>query len=338
MVESALILPVVMFIIFAIIEGSLMVAGISSASYWTNRAAQGVADAGVDPVRGDAAAIAAVHKSLLATTQLFVVDEIDIVEAGPDGQPAGGTTRFMDRYDLNGTPLPLPPPSGGVSSQPWVRRDASPANAQYAAVVVKYHYRYRAGILGRQLDLTSTGVARLQPQSSPQPLLDQAPPVALADAAVAPLRHSTCQGHNGSATLVGFVYVVPNPDARGGFFIHVNVRKSEFDPNDPSTDRIRSQHYNVYIYPAGGVPPTGCGPGNPNPVLAGTSTDAVVDTDADGNGDAQVLIPRAQLIQFPGVFAAPSTFTVELGAPTTKRLRFDALVDEITSDVVRAPA
>jgi hypothetical protein len=338
LVESALILPVVLFIIFGIIEGGLIVAGLQSANFWSNRGAQDLAQTGVDPVKGDEAALTAVRQSLLASTQLFVVDAIEVRPVTPDGQPVStaGPPNFgstpVDRFDLGGNQLPR-----GLNEVPWVARNASPANADYGGVIVHYHYRYRAGILGRQLDLTSIGVARLVTQSSIPPLLDPVPPSRVPTNAFANLRHADCQGHNASATLVGFVYVVPGSDARGGFFIHINLRKSQFAASDPTTDRLRNQHYQVYLYPADkGIPPTGCGRGDPNPVLAGTSADAVLDTDADGNGDAQLLIPQAQVAQYSWL-KAPGTFTVELGSPSTKRLRFDALDDEITSDVVQAP-
>jgi hypothetical protein len=335
MVESALILPVVLFIIFGIIEGGLIVAGLQSANFWTDRGAQDMAQTGADPVKGDAAAVKAVSRSLLATTQLFVVDAIEVRPVSPDGQPistATPNTTPVDRYDIAGNVLPR---SG--NEVPWVARNANPATADYGGVIVRYHYRYRAGILGRQLDLTSVGVARLVTQASIPPLLDPIPPSRVPANAFATLRHADCQGHNASATPVGFVYVVPGGDARGGFFIHINVRKSEFAPGDPTADRLRNQHYQVYLYPADkGIPPTGCGRGDPNPVLAGTSADAVVDTDADGNGDAELLIPQVQVAQYQWL-KAPGTFTVELGSPSTKRLRFDTLDDEMTSDVVLAP-
>lgn len=317
LLESAFILPIVLFLLFGIIEGGLIVGGLSSAGYWTNIAARDTAEDAAAATKGDPRALAAINRSLLGTTRLFEVDEVDVEHVNPDGTGVGwgpwGWGAEISRYRLDGGRIP---PQWWLE-RPWDNRDANPASPQFARVTVKYHYRFKAGILGKQLDFTSSFVSRLQPTRDNQAVTDIAPPLDIARQQFGLLRHANCQANLPAAPVSGFVYA--RRETHGGLtelYLEIKVRATEqgLGPPDAQAGRLQNQKYRVYLYPS-------CDPKRNNPVLAGTNDDATVLTDGEGNGDATIRIPKVQEVAFPEMFGPPiplirplGTFTVEPAA------------------------
>jgi hypothetical protein len=160
MVEFAVAVPILFFVLFAVLEGSLAMFTINSARYAAGEAARQLAESGTDP-NADSSALQLIRTGPFGVTSLATVTEIDIYKAllQSNGRLSQDTAN-VNRYDLNGNPLIAPP-------WPPSARSARNGSSDYLGVSVKYRYNWLSGRLlaSGPLPLTQDFYVRIEPQS-----------------------------------------------------------------------------------------------------------------------------------------------------------------------------
>jgi Flp pilus assembly protein TadG len=161
MVEFAAAVPVLFFVLFAVLEGSLAMFTINSARFAVGEAARQVGESGTDP-SADSSAVQLIRTGVFGATSLATVTEIDIYRAtlNANGRPVQDTTN-VNRYKLDGsaisTPVPWPPSA----------RSARNGSSDFVGVTIKYQYNWISGRLlaSGPVMLTQDFYVRIEPQS-----------------------------------------------------------------------------------------------------------------------------------------------------------------------------
>ena len=146
-----MVLPLLFFIIFAIIEGSFLVFSLETANYGAQAAVDALAQAGQSPTADTQALL--VIRNAIGQTHLAVVDQIDIEDVSAGGSPLG----FSNHYRLDGTAI-------GKLGWPPASRNVEECCADFVKVTIRLTYQYRSGLLGRAPGLTATAMGRLEPR------------------------------------------------------------------------------------------------------------------------------------------------------------------------------
>ena len=164
LVEFVLVAPVLLFLFFASLEGSLLVFSVGTFRY---AAAQGasVAAAGGQSATADTDAIAAINNGPAGNTNLGQITEFDVqceAETGTAGAlvPCSAFPT-ADRYGPSGAALNAP-----VPWPPSVRNVVN-GKSDFLGLTIHYNYQFRSGsLLGvSALQLTQTYHVRLEPQT-----------------------------------------------------------------------------------------------------------------------------------------------------------------------------
>jgi Flp pilus assembly protein TadG len=158
MVEFALVAPIILFLFFGVIEGSLLVLTMGA---FRNAAAQAaILDAELgNATNADTQAVQAVLTGP-GVTALAKVTEIDIYRLTPQsgGQLSVDASNY-NKYPQNGTGSTVPwPPSV---------RNVRNGFSDFLGVTVSYTYQWKSGSLlgAAPLQLTQNFYARLEPES-----------------------------------------------------------------------------------------------------------------------------------------------------------------------------
>ena len=158
--EFALVLPVLLTIILGVIDGGLLMFSVGTARYAASEGSRAAAALGTQGT-ADSQIVASI-RTVVTTTHLFNVSEIDIYKLNQDGN--GNLTpdpTLYNRYALDGTPL--------VSPEPWpaTRRNVGNGTSDFIGVTVKYSYTWKAGIFMPfgAVNATAESDVRLEPQS-----------------------------------------------------------------------------------------------------------------------------------------------------------------------------
>ncbi|MFN2465590.1 MAG: TadE family protein [Candidatus Dormibacteria bacterium] len=168
MVETALVLPLVFFIIFGTVEGGLVIFSMETAHFGAQEAAQSLADAGQQTGANDEA-LKILRHNVGGGTSLVEVQEVDIEKVN-EGTPAPACPDravAMERFRFDsGTKIPNGP---GCPDYPEGKaRNTDLCCSDTIRVVVVFSYRWRSGLLGAAnagLSFNVSATARLQPQT-----------------------------------------------------------------------------------------------------------------------------------------------------------------------------
>ena len=159
-VEFALVLPVLLFLLFAILEGSLLLFVVGSARFAAGEAAREASEAG-NAVDADQRIVLQVRKSAMGTTSLARVTSVEIYKLNeqPDGSLLKDLSK-VNRYQLDGTP---------IGSIPWPAssRNVTNGTMDFIGITVIFRYDWKSGTLlslGPFLSNQSFYI-RLEPQS-----------------------------------------------------------------------------------------------------------------------------------------------------------------------------
>ena len=138
-VEFALVSFVLFFLIFAVLDGSLLLFTVGTARFAAGEGARVAAERGNVPTT-DQQIVDSVRQTALGTTRLSIVNEIDVYRLNQDG--AGNLTvdpAHYNRYRLDGTPI-------GSISWPATTRNIQNGTSDFAGVTVNYTYYWKSGI------------------------------------------------------------------------------------------------------------------------------------------------------------------------------------------------
>ena len=150
--------PILLFILFAVLEGSLLVFTMGAFRYAASQGAIQVAELG-NATDADTQAVQVIGNAP-GVTGLATVTEVDIYHLNPQ---SNGTFTVdgseYNKYNLNGSTISVTwPPSA---------RNVRTGFTDYFGVSIQYKYQWKSGrLLGTTpLQLTQTIYARLEPES-----------------------------------------------------------------------------------------------------------------------------------------------------------------------------
>ena len=157
-VEFALVAPILLFLFFAVLEGSLLVFTMGAFRYAASQGAIQDTELG-NASNADTQAVQVIRTSP-GVTSLATVTEVDIyrVNQGASGQLTADGSAY-NKYRLDGTAISVTwPPSG---------RNVRSGFSDFLGVTISYTYQWKSGkLLGATpLQLKQTFYARLEPQS-----------------------------------------------------------------------------------------------------------------------------------------------------------------------------
>lgn len=159
MVEFALVVTTLFFLVFAILDGSLLLFTVGTARFAAGEGARVAAERG-NVANTDQQIVAVIAGTALGTTKLSVVNEIDIFRLTEDG--AGNLivdNAHYNRYHLDGSQI------GGIS-WPASTRNIQNGTSDFAGVTIQYTYYWKSGIFSPAppVNLSATFLIRLEPQ------------------------------------------------------------------------------------------------------------------------------------------------------------------------------
>jgi Flp pilus assembly protein TadG len=158
MVEFSLVAMALLFLIFACLDGSLLIFSVGTGRFAAGEGARIAAERG-NASGTDAEILDAVRKTALGTTTLAQVTEVDIYRLNEDSS-GNLTTDYShyNKYRLDGT----------VLQQTWppTTRNVTSGSSDFAAVQVFFTYRWKSGIFAPAppVSLNSLFEIRLEPQ------------------------------------------------------------------------------------------------------------------------------------------------------------------------------
>jgi hypothetical protein len=160
MTEFALVSPVLLLILFGVLESGLLLFSVGSARFAAGEAARQEAESG-NAANADSLSIGVVRGTALGTTNLAQVQRIDIYKLQEGG---GGALTVVpgtiDSYNLDGS---------ARNSIPWPSssRDVKNGESDFLGVTIYYRYNWKTGIFlfAGPLNLNQSFAIRLEPQT-----------------------------------------------------------------------------------------------------------------------------------------------------------------------------
>jgi Flp pilus assembly protein TadG len=159
LVEFALVAPVLVFILFAILEASLLLFTVGSARFAAGDAARLESEAGTN-TDADSSSVTLIRTGPFGLTRLATVTSIDVqrMVLQSNGTLVADASK-KNSYLLDGTAISVTWPPGA--------RNVRSASSDYLALTINYQYAWLSGrLLGAgPLSLTQTFDVRIEPQS-----------------------------------------------------------------------------------------------------------------------------------------------------------------------------
>jgi Flp pilus assembly protein TadG len=160
MTEFALVTPILLFMLFAVLEGSLLLFVVGSARFGAGEAAREASEAG-NAVDADQRIVTQVRQSAIGTTSLAKVTSVEIYKLNeqPDGTLVKDAVK-INRYLLNGTAI-------GSIAWPSSTRNVTNGNMDFLGITVNFRYDWKSGVLVAAGPFLSnqTYYIRLEPQT-----------------------------------------------------------------------------------------------------------------------------------------------------------------------------
>ena len=158
--EFALVSPVLLLILFGILEASLLLFGVGTARFAAGEGARQESESG-NAATADTLSIGVIRATALGTTNITQVQSIDVYRLTQAGN--GVLTQDMantNRYRLDGSPI------GATPWPPSARNVTNGAN-DFLGITVHYRYNWKTGIFifAGPLDLQQSFYIRLEPQT-----------------------------------------------------------------------------------------------------------------------------------------------------------------------------
>ncbi len=204
MVEFALVAPVFLFVIFAMIDGGFLLFSVNAVDQATTVGSNSIAALGKASLADITSMQRMAASSSLGATSLITISEIDVeklqtnlsgdgfyvhgdgtpmIQIGCSGGPSGvdGSNECINKYKVVGygaSPTITVFNGGQYTSQcasgdpsgcpPWppAARDVYNGQSDFVALKITYTYRFFTGI-APQATLTTTKTFRLEPQNAP---------------------------------------------------------------------------------------------------------------------------------------------------------------------------
>lgn len=158
--EFALITPILLFMLFAVLEGSLLLFVVGTARFGAGEGAREASEAG-NAVDADQRIVLQVRESAIGTTSLAKVTSIEVYKLNeqPDGTLLRDPVK-VNRYQLDGTAI-------GPIAWPPSTRNVTNGNMDFLGITVNFRYDWKSGVLLAAGPFISnqTYYIRLEPQT-----------------------------------------------------------------------------------------------------------------------------------------------------------------------------
>ena len=160
MTEFALVAPVLLLLLFGVLESGLLLFSVGTARFAAGEGARQEAESG-NAAAADALSLGVVRGTALGTTNLAQVQRIDIYKLQQQGN---GTLTVVpnttDSYNLDGS---------ARNSIPWPSsaRDVKNGESDFLGVTIYYRYTWKTGLFlfFGPLNLNQSFAIRLEPQT-----------------------------------------------------------------------------------------------------------------------------------------------------------------------------
>jgi hypothetical protein len=157
--EFALVAPILLLLLFAVLEGGFLLFTVGTARFAAGEAARQLSEDG-NAASADQNALAVIRKTGLGTTSLGTVTKVDIYRLNqqPDGSLTVDPAHF-NSYQIGGAPL-------GAITWPSITRDIKNGEMDFLGITVYYRYNWKTGFFngGSPLQLNHAIYIRLEPQ------------------------------------------------------------------------------------------------------------------------------------------------------------------------------
>jgi Flp pilus assembly protein TadG len=159
MVEFALVAPVMLFLLFGVIESSLLLFAVGSAHFAAEEGTRVAAQLG-NATNADTAAIQAVRTGSFGQTTVASITRVDIYRLQ---QQSNGTltkdNAHINSYHPDGTPISV--------TWPPATRNVTSGQCDFLGLTIFYQYTWKSGVLlfGNTMSLTQAFDVRLEPQT-----------------------------------------------------------------------------------------------------------------------------------------------------------------------------
>lgn len=160
MAEFALAAPVLLFLLFGVLEGGLLMFSVGSARLAAGEAARQLSESG-NAANADTLTLQVIRGTALGTTNLAQVSHVDIYHMvqQPNGSLAVDSSLY-NSYNLDGTPI-------GLVNWPPTSRNVTNGQSDFVGVTIYYTYRWKSGMLlsANAMNLQQAMYVRLEPQT-----------------------------------------------------------------------------------------------------------------------------------------------------------------------------
>jgi len=158
--EFALVFPILLFLLFGVLEGSLLLFVVGSARFGAGEGAREASEAG-NAVDADQRIVLQIRESAIGTTTLAKVTSIEVYKLNE--QPDGTLTKDpvkVNSYKLDGTQI-------GPINWPSSSRNVTNGTMDFLGITLNYRYVWKSGgLLGAGPYIgTQSFYIRLEPQS-----------------------------------------------------------------------------------------------------------------------------------------------------------------------------
>jgi TadE-like protein len=158
--EFALVSPVLLLVLFGILESGLLLFSVGSARFAAGEAARQEAESG-NAAAADSLTVSVIRGTAIGTTRIAQVQRIDVYKLN---EQSNGTLTVapgtVDSYNLDGS---------ARNSIPWPSssRDVKNGESDFLGVTIYYRYTWKTGIFlfAGPLDLNQSFAIRLEPQT-----------------------------------------------------------------------------------------------------------------------------------------------------------------------------
>jgi Flp pilus assembly protein TadG len=159
MTEFALVAPVLLLLLFSVLEGSFLLFTVATARFATGEAARQLSEDG-NSASADQNALAVIRRTALATTSLGTVNHVDIyrLNQSEEGALTVDAAHF-NSYRIDGTPI-------GAINWPPASRNITNGQMDFVGVTIYYQYNWKTGFFSAagNLRLNNAVYIRLEPQ------------------------------------------------------------------------------------------------------------------------------------------------------------------------------
>jgi Flp pilus assembly protein TadG len=160
--EFAVVLPILFFLLFGVMEGGLLMFSVGTARIAAGEAARQLSESG-NAANADQVTLQVIRNTAMGTTNLSVVNHVDFYRLieNANGSFTVDNSKY-NKYNLDGSNY-----SGWANTWPSSSRNVINGQSDFIGVTIYYTYNWKSGLVLAQppLALNQSFYVRLEPQT-----------------------------------------------------------------------------------------------------------------------------------------------------------------------------